>query len=257
MKSYSTLFMKGTDTNILSLKAQKKMLSFIESDPLSSSFLIYNSNYTLNKIKKWRQKLPWIKPFYAIKSNPIQPLLTDVVSSELGLDCASKGEIQRAFNLGVSPKEIVYSNSIKEEKDLKWALKKKVLLTTADTLEEIKKIQQTQLERSDREMKILWRISIKEDSAEKLATVFSNKFGDDLVSLNDIRAKFQTIKEMGVSLAGIHFHCGSGQHGSSSFQKAVDMARACISIGRQMGHKMETLDLGGGFPAGVIFLKNF
>jgi diaminopimelate decarboxylase len=27
---------------------------------------------------------------------------------------------------------------------------------------------------------------------------------------------------MGVSLKGIHFHCGSGQHGSSAFGKAVN-----------------------------------
>lgn len=30
------------------------------------------------------------------------------------------------------------------------------------------------------------------------------------------------------------------------------MAKACIEIGRKFGHKMETLDLGGGFPAAEI-----
>tara|TARA_B110000503_G_C7149183_1_gene414354 strand:+ start:707 stop:808 length:102 start_codon:yes stop_codon:yes gene_type:complete len=32
-------------------------------------------------------------------------------------------------------------------------------------------------------MKILWRIAIKENSQEGLATVFSNKFGDDINSV--------------------------------------------------------------------------
>lgn len=251
-KFYGTYFMKGTDTNTLSLKSQKRLLSFIDSDPLSSSFLIYNSNYTLSKIKTWQKKLPWIKPFYAIKSNPIQPLLTDVVSSELGLDCASKGEIKRGLDLGVNPQDIVYSNSIKEDKDLKFALKKKVNLTTADTLDEIEKIQSIS---SGKDMRILWRLSIKEDDSEKLATVFSNKFGDDLKSLNEVKEKMKIIKDMGVNLAGIHFHCGSGQHGSSSFSKAVELARSCLSIGRQMGHRMEILDLGGGFPAGELTNK--
>ena len=243
--------MRGTDTQQLSLNAQKRFLSFVETDPLSSSFLIYNSKYTMGKIQTWKKTLPWIKPYYAMKSNPIMPLIQDVARSNLGFDCASKGEIQKALNLGIFPNNIVYSNSIKEEKDIKFAMKNEVILTTADTFEELQKIKKLQ-ESQNVEMKVLWRISIKEDESEKLSTVFSNKFGDDIKNLQEIKQKFQQIKEMGIVLHGIHFHCGSGQHGSSSFRKAVDMARACIKIGRQYGHKMEILDLGGGFPAGEL-----
>lgn len=55
---------------------------------------------------------------------------------------------------------------------------------------------------------------------------------------------------MGINLHGIHFHCGSGQHGSSAFKQAIDISTACMEIGRKIGHNMEVLDLGGGFPAG-------
>ena len=47
----------------------------------------------------------------------------------------------------------------------------------------------------------------------------------------------------------MHFHCGSGKDGATTFAKAVKLARACIQIGRKYGHKMETLDIGGGYPA--------
>lgn len=57
---------------------------------------------------------------------------------------------------------------------------------------------------------------------------------------------------MGIKLKGIHFHCGSGKDGSASFKKSINMARACIEIGRKHGHSMEILDLGGGFPAGEV-----
>lgn len=40
------------------------------------------------------------------------------------------------------------------------------------------------------------------------------------------------IKDMGITLKGIHFHCGSGMHGSSAFKKAVLLARECLRIGR-------------------------
>lgn len=57
---------------------------------------------------------------------------------------------------------------------------------------------------------------------------------------------------MGIKLKGIHFHCGSGKDGSASFRKSINMARACMEIGRKYGHSMEILDLGGGFPAGEM-----
>lgn len=60
------------------------------------------------------------------------------------------------------------------------------------------------------------------------------------------------IAEMGIVLKGIHFHCGSGQHGSSGFGKAVSFARICMEIGRQYGHEMSTMDIGGGFPSGEL-----
>jgi diaminopimelate decarboxylase len=60
---------------------------------------------------------------------------------------------------------------------------------------------------------------------------------------------------MGINLKGIHFHCGSGQHGSSAFGRAVTFARECIKIGRNYDHEMSILDIGGGFPSGEISEK--
>lgn len=54
---------------------------------------------------------------------------------------------------------------------------------------------------------------------------------------------------MGVLLGGIHFHCGSGVNGASNFKEALEKARDCIKLGRQMGHPMELVDIGGGLPA--------
>lgn len=42
--------------------------------------------------------------------------------------------------MGVSPNRIIFSNPIKTETDIKWAHSQGVLLTTADTIDELKKI---------------------------------------------------------------------------------------------------------------------
>jgi len=67
-------------------------------------------------------------------------LIHDVVESDCGLDCASSKEIQIALDNGISPTDIVYSNSVKEEKDISFAAESNVLWTTADTFEELEKI---------------------------------------------------------------------------------------------------------------------
>jgi len=99
---------------------------------------------------------------------------------------------------------------------------------------------------------ILWRIAIREEATDKLSTQFSGKFGDDIEKDEEIESRMKEIAEMGINLKGIHFHCGSGMHGSSGFGKAIKLARRCMEIGRLYGHEMHTLDIGGGFPAADI-----
>lgn len=63
------------------------------------------------------------------------------------------------MKLGISPSKIIFSNPIKNEKDIEWAQKQGVLLTTADTIDELKKISVY-----GPSMKVLWRISITEEN---------------------------------------------------------------------------------------------
>lgn len=102
-------------------------------------------------------------------------------------------------------------------------------------------------------MKILWRISIKEKLEDGIFSIFSNKFGDDLETDEEIKDRMKEIKEIGIKLEGIHFHCGSDVSGSSnSLDRAIKLAKRCMVIGRSYGHIMEKLDIGGGFPAGDL-----
>lgn len=143
----------------------------------------------LSKIFNWSQKLPWIQPHYAVKSNPIEHLIKDVHASNVcGFDCASKNEIKSVLKLGTNPADVIFSNSIKIESDIEYAYRKGVRFTTADTIDELIKIQKVAPK-----MKILWRISIKEKQAG-LATIFSNKFGDDLNSIQEAEKRFKEIK---------------------------------------------------------------
>lgn len=147
------------------------------------------------------------------------------------MDCASKEEIKASLNAGVTLDNIVYSNPIKNQRDLIWAAETGVKLTTADSIDQLIKIK-----KYAPNMDILWRIAIKEEATDNLATPFSGKFGDDLENDEMIDSRMKEISEMEVKLKGIHFHCGSGLHGSSAFGKAVRLARRCMELGRMHGH---------------------
>jgi len=56
------------------------------------------------------------------------------------LDVASAGEIRSALALGVPSSSMIYSNPVKEEKDIFFAAQQGVEYTTADTFEELEKI---------------------------------------------------------------------------------------------------------------------
>lgn len=159
--SSKTYFLKGLDSRVLNAQQREELVSYINQDPLGQSFLVYNSHEALRKLNAWRSKLSWIQPFYALKSNPIEPLVHDLTSNGAGLDVASQGEIKKGLEMGVSPSNMIYSNPIKEEKDILYAAKNNVLYTTADTFDEVIKIKNLAPN-----MKILWRISITEDNSQ-------------------------------------------------------------------------------------------
>jgi hypothetical protein len=87
---YSVYFLKGNDSRLLNLPQQLEISSFISSDNLSSSCLVYNPTEASRKLKAWKNTLPWIKPHYAIKSNPTMELIKDLANQGAGMDCASK-----------------------------------------------------------------------------------------------------------------------------------------------------------------------
>lgn len=96
---------------------------------------MYNPVEAAHKLAQWKKALPWITPHYAIKSNPTKELIQDLADQGAGMDCASKDEIKASLRAGVKLENIVYSNPIKNEKDLIWASETGVKLTTADSID--------------------------------------------------------------------------------------------------------------------------
>ena len=91
--NYSLFFLQGNDKRQLNLSLSKEILSQLKESNSSTSSLLYNSHETKRKYHSWNKALPWIKPHYAIKANPSDVILNDLIEEGSNFDCASKTEI--------------------------------------------------------------------------------------------------------------------------------------------------------------------
>lgn len=51
----------------------------MHKERFKNSAFLYNPNQTKRKIRTWKEKLPWITPHYAMKSNPTEIILKDLI----------------------------------------------------------------------------------------------------------------------------------------------------------------------------------
>lgn len=87
---------------------------FLENNQSEDPFFIVNLGDIIRQYKKWEYHLPNVKPFYAVKCNPDELILKLLAKLGCNFDCASKNEIAKIINLGVSPDRIIYAHPCKQ-----------------------------------------------------------------------------------------------------------------------------------------------
>ncbi|KNC82882.1 hypothetical protein SARC_04847 [Sphaeroforma arctica JP610] len=208
--------------------------AFPDNDPM---YLI-DVGEVIRKHRVWKELLPKVEPFYAMKCNP-DPVIMKMLASSLntGFDCASREEMQLAIELGVSPDRIIYANPCKAPSHLRYAKSVGVDLMTFDNEDELCKIKQVYPN-----ARLVLRV-LTDDSYSVCR--LGVKFGADP---RRVFCLLQTAKEMDLDVVGISFHVGSGCYNSDAFLDALRVARAGFDAGAEMGFNFTLLDIGGGFP---------
>ena len=93
---------------------------------LKSNYLMFNNAF--NNIK------PMI--CFSVKSNSNLTLLKELKKIGSGADVVSIGELLKALKAGINPKKIVFSGVGKTEEEIKFAIKKQVLLINIESEDE-------------------------------------------------------------------------------------------------------------------------
>lgn len=229
----------------------KFVSSHIEWGLEPGSFLVTNLSAIASQFKQWKCELPMVEPFYAVKCNPDPVIVRLLAQMGCNFDCATMGEIDLVLNglgenlslgnRGLADTSIVYANPAKMASHLQFAVDNDVRLTVFDGEDELYKI--ASISSSDSKLDLLLRIATNDSDS---VCVFSHKFGCQIA---DAPRLLSIAQKLGLHVAGVCFHVGSGCRDPSAYTDAMNDAFKVFEAGRSLGMKeMTVVDIGGGFP---------
>ncbi|HEY7120534.1 MAG TPA: diaminopimelate decarboxylase [Tepidisphaeraceae bacterium] len=186
---------------------------------------------------------------YSIKSNSNLNLCKVLVAEGCGMDVTSGGELFRALKAGCDPKKIIYAGVGKTDDEIRMAIDAGIAAFNLESEAEIENVDRVAGEMKRTAIGAL-RVNPDVDPGHKTHAKTTtgkkeNKFGVDIERAERVFDQFKSLKHL--RLAGIHLHLGSPIYDVQPYVEAVTKANALIDRLTEKGHRIEWLDMGGGF----------
>lgn len=185
--------------------------------------------------------LPDVQLHYSIKTNPDNRVLRLLHELGCSFEAASYHEIELALDAGAVAEEIVFSAPVKERCDIAKAHKRGVALFVVDSECEIRKV-------ADLAPGADCLVRVHTTAEQGALIKPSTKFG---VGRQELVSLLSVIRESGLTPAGIAFNVGGQNEESASWRTALDQAHELVDLCETAGFRLDTIDIGGGFPVPV------
>jgi len=200
-------------------------------------FYIVDLEKVEGQFNRWISYLPYIQPYFAVKSNPDDKIIKLLAKLGCNFDCASKNELINALSIVNNPDRIIFANPCKISSHLIYACENNINKMTFDSIEELEKIYKI-----FPNAQIILRICVDDTNSK---CKFNSKFGCPLCNIPVI---FDKIKSLQMNLSGFSFHVGSGCSDAKSFYNAIKDCHYTYKISQDYGFNISIIDIGGGFP---------
>jgi len=185
---------------------------------------------------------------YACKANSNLAILSLLKNEGCGLEIVSEGELKRGLKAGINAQKIVSTGVGKQESEIKALLEAGIHQINVESLPELVKIQQIAAQ-IDIKAPVVFRLNpdVSGGGHHKISTGRKrDKFG---ISKESVFKAFEMAKEMShINALGLSMHIGSQVFTVETFKDAFEKLPAIVAELRAAGHKIERLDIGGGFP---------
>ncbi len=222
----------------LTIPFQKELLCRFKS-PVLKSFVVMQKACIQKQATIWKTHLPFIKPFYAVKSNDDSHLMRWISEAfgpnEVGFDCASISEMESVRKISKGA-QIVYAQPCKTATDIERSKRFGIRTTVVDSPEEMQKLHE-----SGWKGDALIRLAVPDNNSKQ---PFSKKFGAPIIWVSSI---LELSKKYKIPIKGLSFHVGSECENPNQFSKALKLCRLAMDIGTEANIKMDMIDIGGGF----------
>ena len=205
---------------------------------IPTPYMLTDLSVVRNKVALFRELLPNVELYYALKSNndlKIVDALKDIVD---GFDIASVGEYRQLIKAGVKANDMLYSNPVKVPSHIDETYVGGVRHFALDSVSEIDKLKQY-APGSD----VYLRLKVS-DYGSKFP--LSGKFGLDPIHTVTYAA---AARDAGLSVKGLAFHVGSQSENPQAWDAAFKTIGKVIKKLAKAGINIEFVDMGGGMPA--------
>ncbi|MCQ2584726.1 MAG: type III PLP-dependent enzyme [Treponema sp.] len=217
---------------------------FLEfSKDLETPNLVINLNQIKFNFLKLKDAFPYAHIYYAIKSNPGEPVLKMLAELGSNFDVASRYELDKIMSLGVTGERLSYGNTIKKAKDIKYFYENGVRMFATDSKDDLRAIAE-----NAPGSRIYVRILV--ESSDTADWPLSRKFGCHPDMAYDLLVM---ARDLGLTPYGVSFHVGSQQRDIGSWNDAIAKVTYLYnSLEEEEGIKLTMINMGGGFPAHYI-----
>jgi diaminopimelate decarboxylase len=210
---------------------------------------VYSKATLLHHYRQVRDAFAPLNPTicYSIKSNGNINLCKILAAEGCGFDVTSGGELFRALQAGGDPKKIIYAGVGKTDAEIREAINVGIAAFNIESEAEIENIDRIAGEMGKQAIGAV-RINPDVDPKTHVKTTTGKKetkFGVDIERAERVFEQYRNLKHL--RIGGIHIHIGSPVYEVQPYVDAVKKVTALIDRLTERGHKIEWLDLGGGF----------
>ena len=201
-------------------------------------FLACDLNVFADKVTRFQDAMPGVRPFYAVKCNAMPEILATARDLGVGFEVASLGELRMLQALDIDPADVLYSNTVKPAEHIRQSAAAGLWRFAFDSEGELHKI-------ASQAPGAAVFVRVRVDDTNSVFPL-SRKFGAEF---HAARALMHVARDLGLRPYGINFHVGSQCTTAASYVHAIGAAGRLMGQLAGDGMRMEMLDIGGGFPA--------
>ncbi len=212
------------------------------------AFFLYHKNILHQRVSDFIRVFPNSLFYFSVKSLSNINILKELCQyKKVGLDVVSVGEMHRGFQAGFDAERMVFSGVGKTEKEIQFAIQKRIKSIHIESLSELKKvIEISKQEKISSQIALRLNPSIDTFTHEYIATgAQDTKFGIDSRELDDALQLIIQATEQTIQLSSLHIHLGSQIFDAEPYIKALIFLNNFLEKHQYLN--IHNLSLGGGF----------